>query len=80
MRLRVAAGARDDRDFRPLFISQATSAFGDRLLPIALAFAVLAPETKAPTSEALDAMTGEKVRGCGLCPDPLTTAGIELSR
>jgi len=41
VRLRVAAGALSDRNFRLLFIGQATSAFGDRLLPIALAFAVL---------------------------------------
>jgi hypothetical protein len=41
MRLRLAAGALADRNFRLLFIGQATSAFGDRLLPIALAFAVL---------------------------------------
>jgi hypothetical protein len=41
MRFRLAAGALADRNFRLLFIGQATSAFGDRLLPIALAFAVL---------------------------------------
>jgi MFS family permease len=41
MRFRLAAGALADPNFRLLFIGQATSAFGDRLLPIALAFAVL---------------------------------------
>jgi MFS family permease len=34
-------GALRDRNFGLLFIGQATSSFGDRLVPIALAFAVL---------------------------------------
>jgi MFS family permease len=37
----VSLGALRDRNFRLLFIGQATSSFGDRLVPIALAFAVL---------------------------------------
>ena len=34
-------GALSEREFRLLFVGQLTSAFGDRLVPIALAFAVL---------------------------------------
>ena len=41
MRLRMQLGALQEPNFRRLFIGQATSAFGDRLVPIALAFAVL---------------------------------------
>jgi MFS family permease len=38
---RIPVGVLAVREFRLLFVGQATSAFGDRLVPIALAFAVL---------------------------------------
>src|SRR5256885_3302649 len=41
MRVRRPWGALSEREFRLLFVGQLTSAFGDRLVPIALAFAVL---------------------------------------
>jgi MFS family permease len=41
MRFGVALGALEERDFRLLFVGQLMSRFGDRLVPIALAFAVL---------------------------------------
>ena len=41
MRLGQSFGALGERNFRLLWIGQATSAFGDRMAPIALAFAVL---------------------------------------
>jgi hypothetical protein len=41
MRLGQSFGALRERNFRLLWIGQATSAFGDRMAPIALAFAVL---------------------------------------
>jgi MFS family permease len=41
MRVRRPWGALSEREFRLLFVGQLTSAFGDRLAPIALAFAVL---------------------------------------
>jgi MFS family permease len=41
MRLAVAAGALQERSFRPLFFGRAVSALGDALTPVALAFAVL---------------------------------------
>jgi MFS family permease len=41
MRRRLDLGVLGIREFRLLFIGQATSSFGDRLAPIALAFAVL---------------------------------------
>jgi MFS family permease len=41
MRVRRPWGALSEREFRLLFVGQLTSSFGDRLVPIALAFAVL---------------------------------------
>lgn len=41
MQLRRALGALEEREFRRLWIGQAVSAFGDQLVPVALAFAVL---------------------------------------
>lgn len=41
MRLSLAAGALEERDFRLLFLSRAGSAAGDQVAPLALAFAVL---------------------------------------
>lgn len=41
VRVRRPWGALSEREFRLLFVGQLTSAFGDRLVPIALAFAVL---------------------------------------
>jgi MFS family permease len=41
MRVRRPWGALSEREFRLLFVGQLTSAFGDRLVPIAIAFAVL---------------------------------------
>jgi MFS family permease len=41
MRIRDALGALTERNFRYLWFGQAVSAFGDRLVPVALAFAVL---------------------------------------
>ena len=40
-RLAGAFGALQERDFRLLWIGQTTSAFGDSLIPVALAFAVI---------------------------------------
>jgi MFS family permease len=41
MRLSLAIGALQEREFRPLFFGRAVSDFGDGLAPVALAFAVL---------------------------------------
>jgi hypothetical protein len=41
MRLSLAVGALDERDFRLLFFGRAVSAAGDQMAPLALAFAVL---------------------------------------
>lgn len=41
MRLSLAVGALEERDFRKLFLGRATSAVGDQVAPLALAFAVL---------------------------------------